>query len=106
METSTYLDFKIIFKTVKEALINNSTSYKRKKDLQSNSNVFVEPVSKSLGLRWDQNELNQYVSIKQSIQAMFQNESFKSLFFKSIKSHQCQPNILEKYCCAENYKKS
>lgn len=89
------------------------TSYKRKKVISGN--FYVHPVRKNLGDRWDKvynSSSNsyfsvlkqctfQYISILQTIESLFQNDSFKTLFFSP--SHTCDDQTIKNFCCTKNF---
>ncbi|XP_036339979.1 uncharacterized protein LOC118749290, partial [Rhagoletis pomonella] len=96
---------------------NFSSNYKRS-EMYKKDELYVEPVSKPLGGRWDikTNRSSdksykhyvectfQYVPIVDTISTLFKNKSFKNLYYN--KNHLCKDGVYVNYCCSKNYKQS
>lgn len=100
---------------IKTQIKENATAYRRTR-LCEKSTKYVEPKEYAIGLNWKstfeissasehhtlQQNTFQYVSIIETLHALFQNDDFTRAYMNT--EHWCAPNIYEKFCCGKVYK--
>lgn len=104
---------------VNEQFKNISTNAKRVKEFRKNP-LYVEPKEISLALKWRSKAFAdhdlpshrlvpstcQFVSIKNTLQAIFSEQEFQSVYLahNSKETHECQIGVYENFCCGSTYK--
>lgn len=96
------------------------TTKKLKKTIRKNP-LFVEPVPKSIGLKWKTAKVDpdtnipdhglvqstfQYVPILETLKSLFSNKDFYEAYirYNLHDKHKCDPSIYEDFCCGSIHK--
>lgn len=109
---------------VTDVLAKQSTKYKRTKTARNNE-FYVPPQERAIGTRWEvlRNKNSklavpqliqskfQYVSIIDTLKALFSNDKFSQTYFgyntgKSFNDHDCVDGVFKNICCGSAYKKN
>lgn len=97
-----------------------NTTFKMKKIIRQNP-LFVQPVDKSIGLKWKNAKVNQktqipdhglvettfqYVPIEKTLISLFENKSFFEQYkkYNQHEKHKCTDGVFEDFCCGSVYK--
>lgn len=106
----------VLFRSITQ-LNTMRSEYKRNTTITEDTR-YVPATAKAIGSRWELKEnhctkqpeptrvqsICQYVSIIQTLQSLFMQPEFSTIFFQSNREHICQPGVYEKICCGETCK--
>lgn len=106
---------------IRKKLFRSDSAYKRHKIITSNQ-FYVAPKDTAIGTRWELRKTKkngktfkiprliqtsfQYVSILETVSALFQCNEFRDLYFlHNNGNHICQPGKYKYFCCGDTFKK-
>lgn len=108
------------FEYIHGRLCEHDSSYKRKEDIEKNTN-YVKPIEKVIGLKWKDTSNPkqiirdfklvqtrfQFVPISETLSSLFKDQNFRKMYmeYNSEKKHECSPGIYQDFCCGSVFRK-